>query len=172
MVNITTALGVVGGVVGILTGVFSLVYLRRQTQLMADQVGKELEIKITRDLDAPDSLDDSKLRAVLNRRLGDVRSQLRQEFNPRIEEIMRMLQDAHIPERKDVLEDAIRLLSVHNDALEGYAESNSKVLVLERQVQALQQATEDIRNGVGNQAMVRVQIRGIAEQLLRMTGQE
>lgn len=172
MVNITSALGVIGGTVGILTGLFSLIYLRRQTLIMAAQVDKEIEIKITRDLDAPESEIDNKLRAYLNRRLADIRRQIRDDFAQRIDDLSRSLDDSPMMGRRDTAEATLRLLSDQKDAVETVKESNSKMSTLEHQIQELQQTVEDIRSGVGNQTMVRAQIRGIAEQLLRMTGQE
>ena len=51
MAEITNIVGSIGGAIAILTAIFSVVYLRRQTLLMASQVDKEIEIKITRDLE-------------------------------------------------------------------------------------------------------------------------
>lgn len=171
MSAVTTTIGTIGGVIAILTAIFSLLYLRRQTQLMAAQLDKEIEIKITRDLDAPEGID-NKIRTVLNRRLSDVRSQMRQEFNPRFDEIHRILDESHLGQRRDIAEDSLRLLADQKDAVEGFKESTNKVNMLEHEIQELQQTVDDIRNGVGNQAMVRAQIRGIAEQLMRLTGSE
>jgi hypothetical protein len=171
MSDIATIIGSIGGTVAILTAIFSVLYLRRQTLLMAAQVDKEIEIKITRDLDAPEGVIDSKLRTFLNKRLGDIRTQMRQEFTPRFEEIERVLDESHIRERRDIAVDSLRLYNDQKDAVEGFRESSSKVSALEHEIQVLQKAIKDIRTGVGNQAMVRAQIRGIAEQLLAMTRQ-
>ena len=70
------------------------------------------------------------------------------------------------------MEDTLRLLADEKDAVEAAKESSSKVQVLESEIQALQQTVDDIRNGIGNDTMVQTQIRGIAEQLLRMTRRE
>ncbi|HZC04972.1 MAG TPA: hypothetical protein VE338_04965 [Ktedonobacterales bacterium] len=176
--SLTSVLGLIGGAIGILTAISSVIYQRRQTLLMAAQVDKQIEIKITRDLDAPEGTIDNKLRSFLNRRLGDIRFQMRQEFGSglqeqrtQIEELRRILEDSHIIERKDIAEDALRLLSDQKDAMDIVKASNNKLSTVEQEIQSLQQVIEDIRNGVGNQAMVRTQIRGIAEQLLRMTSQ-
>ena len=173
---VTNIVGIVGGAVAILTAIASVLYLRRQTLLMAAQVDKQIEIKITRDLDAPEGVVDNTLRAFLNKRLSDIRSQMRQEFGSgfqelgaRVNSLERILEDSHVVDRKDIAEDALRLLSDQKDAMELVKGSNSKLSALEQEIQSLQRAMEDIRNGVGNHAMVRAQIRGIAEQLLRMT---
>lgn len=166
-----TVVGIIGGVVAILTAIFSVVYLRRQTLLMASQVDRAIEVKITRDLDAPEGVIDTKLRAFLNRRLSDIRSQMRQEFGQSFDEIRRILAESHVIDRRDIAVDSMRLLSDQKDAVNDFKEFSTKVGVLENEIQILQQAIEDIHNGVGNQAMVRAQIRGIAEQLLHLTGQ-
>lgn len=185
MAEIASIVGTVGGVVAVLTAIFSVIYLRKQTLLMASQVDKEIEVKITRDLEAPEGVD-TKLRSYLNRRLSDVRTTLRQEYGPRLDGSERKLEDHlrghHDTGQRDIAQDALKLLSKQQDAVEGFEESNSKVSVLEHEIQkigmledeiqALQQTVRDIRSGVGNQGMVRAQIRGIAEQLLSMTGQD
>ena len=171
MAEITNIVGSIGGAIAILTAIFSVVNLRRQTLLMASQVDKEIEIKITRDLEAPEGVD-TKLRTFLNRRLNDVRNQMRLEFNPQLDEINRILRDSHLVDRRDIMEDTLRLLADEKDAVEAAKESSSKVQVLESEIQALQQTVDDIRNGIGNDTMVQAQIRGIAEQLLRMTRRE
>jgi hypothetical protein len=171
MADIASIIGLIGGVIAIPIAVISLLNQRRQTQLMAQQVDREIEVKLTRDL-APESVIDSTLRTFLNKRLGDNRALLRQEFGSRLDKIERILEESHIPERGDIAEDALRLLSYQTGAVEDFKESSTRVSELEHEIRTLQQTIEDIRNGVGNQAMVRAQIRGIAEQLLRMTGQE
>src|SRR5260370_9873263 len=102
MSDIATVIGSIGGAVAILTAIFSVLYLRRQTLLMAAQVDKEIEIKITRDLDAPEGVIDSKLRSFLTKRLGDIRTQVRQEFNPRLEAIAEVLDETHVKERRTI----------------------------------------------------------------------
>ena len=166
-----TVVGIIGGAVAILTAIFSVVYQRRQTLLMASQVDRAVEVKITRDLDAPEGAIDNKLRAFLNRRLGDIRSQMRQEFGQSLDEIRHVLEESHVTDRRDIAVDSMRLLSDQKDAVNDFREFSSKVSILENELQTLQQSIEDIRNGIGNQAMIRAQIRGIAEQLLHMTGQ-
>jgi len=169
--EVATAVGIVGGSIGILTAVVSLFIQLRQTRVMESQVDRAIEVKITRELDAPDGAIDSKLRAFLNRRLSDIRKQMRDEFSQRLDEIIRILEDSHITDRKDIAVDSLRLLSEQKDATASFMEVNSKVSVIEHDIQALQQAVEDIQHGVGNQAMARAQIRQIAQQLLQMTGQ-
>lgn len=162
MVELSSVIGSIGGIVAVITAVFSVLYLRRQTLLMATQVDKEIEIKISRDLEAPEGVIDNKLRTFLNRRLNDVRVQLRQELGSRIEQVERTLDHSHI-------QDAVKLWSDQKEAVDRAKESIGKVNVLEHEIQGLQQIVEDMRSGVGNQGMIRTQIRGIAEQLLRMT---
>jgi hypothetical protein len=99
----------------------------------------------------------------LNKRLGDIRTQMRQESNPRLESIERVLDESYVRERRDIAVDSLRLHNDQQDAVEGFKQSNSKVSDLEREIQTLQKAIEDTRQGVGNQATVRAQIRGIAE---------
>lgn len=176
---ITNAVGLIGGIIAIVTSIVSLIYLRRQTLHMEAQVDRQIEVKITRDLDAPEGVIDNKLRTFLSKRLNDFRYQMRQEFGAglqelgvRVDELNRILVDSHVMERKDIAGTALELLAEHKDAIEGMQASSTKLTTLEHEMQALQQTIEDIRNGVGNQAMVRTQIRGIAEQLLRMTSQE
>lgn len=175
----TNIVGVIGGIIAIVTGIVSLIYLRRQTLHMEAQVDRQIEVKITRDLDAPEGVIDSKLRTFLSKRLNDFRYQMRQEFGAglqelgvRVDDLNRILVDSHVMARKDIAGTALELLAEHKDAIEGMQASSTKLTTLEHEMQALQQTIEDIRNGVGNQAMVRTQIRGIAEQLLRMTSQE
>jgi len=168
MGEISTIIGSVGGIVAIVTAIVSAIYLRRQTILMAAQVDKQVEIKITRDLEAPEGVIDNKLRAFLNRRLADVRSQLRTEFSSfssRLEQVEHTLEHSHI-------DDVAKLWSDQKEAVDVAKDSSSKVYDLERQIGDLQQVVEDLQRGVGNQAMIRTQIRGIAEQLLRMTNPE
>lgn len=175
MPDITSIIATIGGAIAIpatISTVFSGLYQRRQTQLMEAQVDRQIEVTITRDLDAPEGAIDGKLRAFLNRRLSDIRTQMRQEFGQRLDDITRILEDSHVMERKDIAANALTLYTDQRDAVAKFEESNNRMGALEQQVQALQRAVEDIRNGVGNQAMVRAQIHGIAEQLLRMTGQE
>lgn len=172
MFEVATVVGIVGGSIGILTAVVSLFIQLRQTRVMESQVDRAIEVKITRELDAPEGVIDSKLRAFLNRRLSDIRKQMRDEFSQPLDEIIRILEDSHITDRKDIAVDSLRLLSEQKDAVASFMEVNSKVGVLEHDIQALQQAVEDIQHGVGNQAMARAQIRQIAQQLLQMTGQE
>lgn len=168
MSEASTIVGIVGGVVAIFTALFSVLYLRRQTLLMATQVDKQVEIKITRDLDAPEGVIDNKLRAFINRRLNDVRTQLRTDinvFSTRLEQVEHQLEHSHI-------DDVAKLWSDQRDAVDVARDSSSKVYDLERELRNLQQVVEDMQQGVGNQTMIRTQIRGIAEQLLRMTNQE
>ena len=172
MFEVASVVGIVGGSIGILTAVVSLFFQLRQTRVMESQVDRAIEVKITRELDAPEGAIDSKLRAFLNRRLSDIRTQMRQEFSQRLDEIIRMIEDSHIADRRDIAMDAVTLLSDQKGAVADFKEFNGKVSILESEIQTLQQAVEDIRNGVGNQAMVRAQIRGIAQQLLHMSGQE
>lgn len=139
---------------------------------MAAQVDKAIEVKITRDLDAPEGVIDTQLRAFSNRRLSDTRTQMRQEFGQSFDAIKRILDESHVTDRRDLAVDTVRLLSGQKDAVEHFKKFNSKVSMLENEIRVLQQAIEDIQNGVGNQAMVRAQIRGIAQQLLEMTGQQ
>ncbi len=167
-----TIVGIIGGGIGVLAAILSVIYQRRQTRLMEGQVDRAIEVKITRDLDAPEGVIDNKLRAFLNRRLSDIRTQMRQEFSQRLDEIIRMIEDSHIADRRDIAVDAVTLLSDQKGAVADFKEFNGKVSILESEIQTLQQAVEDIRNGVGGQAMVRAQIRGIAQQLLHMSGQE
>lgn len=168
MSEASTIVGIVGGVVAIFTALFSVLYLRRQTLLMATQVDKQVEIKITRDLDAPEGVIDNKLRTFINRRVNDVRTQLRTDinaFSTRLEQVEHNLEHSHI-------DDVAKLWSDQRDAVDVARDSSSKVYDLERELRNLQQVVEDMQQGVGNQTMIRTQIRGIAEQLLRMTNQE
>ena len=170
--NTSSFLGIAGAIVAIITALVSAWYQRRQAQIMESQVDRQIEVKITRDLEAPESAINSELRLFVSKRLGDVRGQMRQEFGQRLDDIDRMLAESHIMERRDIAEDSLRVLSDQKDAMEIVKASNGKLNTLNDEMKALQQVVEDIRQGVGNQAMVRAQIRGIAEQLLRMTNQE
>ena len=172
MLEVASVFGIVGGSIGILTAVVSLFLQLRQTRVMESQVDRAIEVKITRDLDAPEGVIDNKLRAFLNRRLSDIRAQMRQEFGQRLDELTRVLEDSHVMDRKDIAFDSLHLLSEQKDATASFMEVNGKVSVLEHDIQVLQQAIEDIQHGVGNQVMARAQIRQIAQQLLQMTGQE
>lgn len=170
MVEITSIIGAIVAVVAVLVSIFSLRNQHKQTRLMATQVDKQIEIKITRDLDAaadasdsaPRSAIDLKLRNYLTNRLSKVRSDMREEFDRRFAEI------AH----KDVAVEAIRLLSAEQDTMAKFEASSDRVEMLAQDLQTLKRAMDDLRYGAGNQEMVRAQIRGIAEQLLRMTSQE
>jgi hypothetical protein len=161
-------IGSIGGLVAIVTAVVSALYLRRQTIIMAAQVDKQIEIKITRDLEAPEGVIDNKLRAFLNRRLSDVRVQLRTEFSSfssRLEQVEHTLEHSHI-------EDAVKLWSDQKEAVDVAKDSGSKVYDLEREIREMQQVVVNLQRGIGNQVMIRTQIRGIAEHLLMMTNQE
>lgn len=165
-------LGSVGVIMSIANAIATIYFMMRQTRAMESTVDKAVEVKITRDLEAPGSEIDSKLRAYLNRRLGDVRTQLRQELQPQIDEISNILDQKHIRDGRDIAAESISVLYDQKDAIEIVKASNGKLSALENEIRELQQAMDDIKNGVGNQAMVRTQIRGIAEQLLKMTMQE
>ena len=167
-----SVVGIVGGVIAIVTAIGSMLYLRRQTLHMESHVDRALEVKITRDLEAPEGVIDNTLRKFLTRRLTDVRSQLRQELGSRIDEVdarttqvERMLGQSHI-------DDAVRLWADQREAVDSIKDSTDKVNVLAQEIGILQQIVTDLQSGIGNQAMVRTQIRGIAEQLLRMTSLE
>ncbi len=172
MPEVPSLIGVAFGFIAILTAIFALRDQRKQTRLMEAQLDKRIEVKITRDLEAADltpegaprSAIDSQLRTYLNTRLSRVRADMRDEFNRRLNEI------AH--KDGDLAVNAVNVMSAHDNAIAKFEESNNRMGALEQQVQALQHAYDDIRSGVGNPAMVRTHIRGIAEQLLRMTGEE
>jgi len=170
MSEIASIIGAIVAVVAVVVSIISLVNQHKQTRIMAAQVDKQIEVKITRDLDAaadasdatPRSAIDLKLRNYLTNRLSKVRADMREEFDRRFAEI------AH----KDVAVEAIKLLSAEKDALAKFEASSNRVDMLAQDLQALQRALDDLRYGAGNQELVRAQIRGIAEQLLRMTSQD
>lgn len=170
MVEITSIIGAIVAVVGGLVSIFSLLNQHKQTRLMAAQVDKQIEVKITRDLDAaadafdaaPRNAIDLKLRNYLNNRLSKVRSDMRDEFDRRFDAIA----------QKDVAVEAVKLLSAEQDTIARFEAASNRMEMLAQDLQALQRAIDDLRYGAGNQEMVRAQIRGIAEQLLRMTSQE
>lgn len=167
-----SVVGIVGGVVAIITAIFSMTQLHRQTLHMESQVDKAIEVKITRDLEAPEGGVDSTLRVYLTKRLGDVRSQLRQELGSRIDELGSRIDRTERALAGSHIDDAVKLWADQREAVDNVRESTGKVYELEQEVRNLHQVVTDIRNGVGDQTMVRSQIRGIAEQLLRMTSLE
>ncbi len=177
MPDIASIIGPVGGAVGTVVAVFSLLYLRRQTQIAETQLDKRIEVTITRDLDAPEGAVNSKVRTYLNGRLSDIRRQMRDEFGARLDElgarlgvIEQGLHANHLLEYQDIVNNAVRLVNEQKDAINSFGDYQNRVATLAQDLQRLQSAYDDIRNGVGDQEMVRRQIRGIAEQLLKMTG--
>lgn len=170
MPDFASIIGPVGGAVGTVVAVFSLLYLRRQTQIAETQLDKRIEVTITRDLDAPEGAVNSKVRTYLNGRLSDIRRQMRDEFGARLGVIEQGLHANYILEYQDIVNNAVRLVNEQKDAINTFGDYQNKVATLAQDLQRLQSAYDDIRNGVGDQEMVRRQIRGIAEQLLKMTG--
>lgn len=165
MAGVAIIVGAICGIVGMITAISSAWHQRRQTLIM----GRQWERQLARDLDAPeDSVRASELRGVLNRRLGDVRRQLRDEFNPKldsidwkIENIERTLDDSNIRQSVKVVTDAVHVMST-------YKESAEKIDIHDHELQSLQHAVEAVRRSIADPATARTQIRGIAEQLLKM----
>lgn len=138
---------------------------RKQTRVMTAQVEKVVEIKLTRDLGdddtAPRSAIDSTLRNYMSSRLSKVRTDLRNEFNQRLLELA----------LGDASKEAMRVLNRQADAVEKFEASTTRVDMLVRENEALRRAIADIQNGNGTPAMVRAQIRRIAELLLGLTSE-
>lgn len=170
MSNLVNLIGaVIGAVVGVAAIVIaSLAWLeqRKQTQVMAAQVDKQVEIKLTKDLGdddtAPRSVVDATLRKYLNNRLSKVRADLRDEFHQRLVELA----------LGDASKEAIKMLSRQADAVDRLEASANRVDTHEHEIQSLQRAIENLRRGDGAPDMVRMQVRRIAELLLSVTGQD
>lgn len=197
MFDITTILGVAPGVFGMVAGLGSVLYQRRQTQIMEEGLEKAIEVKITRELDVsegdPGTQIESKLRAVINRRLSDNRVAMRKEFGPRLDHIEQELQERRINEYSNLLGTLQRLLNDQQDIKDVAAEArgikSDIVSVQERilaetgrysvdianhthEIETIQQQLDDLRLGVVNPEAARAQIRAIAQQLLQLTSQD
>lgn len=197
MFDLLTVVGTSTGVLGMVAGLGSVVYQRRQTQIMEAGLEKAIEVKITREFDAPEgetgSQMESKLRAVINRRLNDNRVAMRKEFGPRFEQIERELQERQITEYSNLLKTLQRLVNDKQDIKEVAEEvrgigtnvtaAQERILAETgrysvdiaahgREIETMQQQLEDMRRGSVPPDLVRAQIRSIAQQLLQMTNQD
>lgn len=182
MFDVTAMVGTIGGIFGSLMALGSVVYQRRQTQLMA--VGLEKSFEISEGETGTES--ERKLRAVINKRLSENRVKLRQEFVPRLDRLEQILDDNHIKDCgsnlatlirllddqqdiKDLADDATRkhteIMTVQERVLAETGRYSADIATHGREIEVLQQQLEDLQNGI------RTQIRAITQHLLQMTSQ-
>lgn len=191
MLDVATIVGSIVGIIGGVAGVVSSVNQHRQTRIM--------EIGLERAIEAPEGDTgtgiESKFTALVNKRLSDTRRNLRDEYRPRLERIEATLHERQSMDMgsqtiirnlseslrdgktiSDIAEEARRIRGEIAAAQERIlAESgrySTDIAALGREVEGLQQQIEDMRNGIGYHDLVRMQIRLIGEQLLRMTSQD
>lgn len=93
MGTIAALAALVFGLVGAITGIYSLAIQSRQTEIMEAGLEKALDVDST-DSDTGTARE-KRVRGLINRRLADVRYTMRQEFNPRFTEIEERLKDAN-----------------------------------------------------------------------------
>lgn len=186
MFDVTSMVGTVGGVLGSVVALSSIIYQRRQTQIM--EAG--LERAANEDLDAPEietgTAMEKKLRMVINKRLSENRAKMKQDFATQLERFERMLDEEHIKEYSNYITGLIQLLDDQKvikdlalDVRRMHAEvitSQERVLAETgrysaditsqgREIDALQQQLDNLQGGI------RTQIRAIAQHLIEMTGQ-
>jgi hypothetical protein len=186
MLDVATTVGTIGSAIVSLVALGSVVYQRRQTQIM--EAG--LERAANEDLDAPEigtgTAMEKKLRMVINKRLSENRAKMKQDFATQLERIERMLDEEHIKEYSNYITGLIQLLDdqkVIKDLAGDVTKMHAEVITSEERVLAetgrysadiaahghelegLQQQIENMQNGI------RTQIRTIAQQLLQMTSQ-
>ena len=186
MIDVSAMVGAVGGIFGSLMALGSVVYQRRQTQIM--EAG--LDSAANEDLDSPvvktGTALERKLRTVINKRLSENRTKMRQEFGPRLDRAEQMLSQYDFKGYDNNLKSLIRLLDDQRE-IKGIADEakgiraeiisaqerilaetgryGTDIVSHGREIEALQQQLEDMQNGT------RTQIRAVAQHLLEMTGQ-
>lgn len=187
MFDAAFTISILFGIVGCISGLGSVAYQRRQTQLME------------RAIEAPEGDTDakeSKFTALVNKRVSDTRKILRDEYRPRLAEIERVLRDSHIAEYTDVLgkvfkqlddaaQDAARIKAIAEEAgrvqneigslqesIQAKSSKNSSDIdALGHEINGLVQQIENMRKGIEVHDSVVKRVRSIAEQLLQITSQ-
>ncbi len=155
----------------IIIAVISVVFQRQQTLIMAKQVERD----ITRELnvsEVPEGMPESALRKVLNRRLSDLRVQMKNEFGQRIERIEAALDAGHIRDCMSVAADALHVMGDYKTAAAEFTDSVGRMAAIEDAVREVQRTLDGVQRGIGSPALARAQIRGIAELLLSMASAE
>ena len=170
----------------------SVVIQRRQTQVLEAGLEKAIEVKITRELDvanepppgsAPVGVA-STIKYYVNRRLSDKLNDTRrqieqdyisrlaamaQQYESRVSKLEQSLGERRLTEAADTISNLSTLLKDEQYLSSLADESRSSVAVLQQAVKELQLQLEDLRSGIGSQAMAQKQIRMIAEQLLMLS---
>jgi flagellar capping protein FliD len=186
MFDVSATVGVVGGVFGSITALGSVLYQRRQTLIM--EAG--LDRAANEDLDSPEvktgTALERKLRMVINKRLSDYRTKMRQDYDPRLVRLEQMVSRYDFKVYDDNMRTLIGLLDDQKnikDIATETREIRAEVLTAQerilaetgrysveiathgREIESIQQHLEDLQNSI------RAQMRAIAEHMLQMTGQ-
>lgn len=188
MFDIVSEIGAGTSALAVAVSVFSAWYQRRQTQIMQIALDRAL------DSDVSDGESRSKFernfRALLNKRLSDVRVKLRQDFKDEIDKVLRTQPMVEYSNSMLNISNLIRDQAVITDLAQDSDRTKAEItgmrdqIVAEtgryasdieahgRDIEVLQQRLEALRVRLNYLDMIRGQIQQIGQQLVQMTSQQ